>query len=77
MAEFITQQQLDDLFDAINRQSSYVVAVDPGFANVRPRSGTYAFTEQTPQIQVLEPAPGTHALMTLRPADGAELVVIV
>jgi len=65
--------QPDDLFDAINRQSSYVVAVDPGFANVRPRPGTYAFTEQTPQIQVLEPAPGTRALMTLRPADGAEL----
>jgi hypothetical protein len=35
----------DDLFDTINRQSRYVVAVDPGFATAVPQEGTFAFTD--------------------------------
>jgi hypothetical protein len=68
----IAPGQPDDLFEAINQQSSLVVAVDPGFADVRPRVGTYAFTEQAPQLNVPEPAPGTRNLLLLRPAADAD-----
>ena len=64
--------QPDDLFDAINQHSAYVIAIDPGFAGVNPRPGTYAFTDQDPQIDVAEPAPGTRNLLLLRPAGDAD-----
>ena len=35
----------DDLFDTINRQSRFVVAVDPGFADAIPKEGTFAFDD--------------------------------
>jgi hypothetical protein len=62
----------DDLFDSINRLSTYVIAVDPGFGGIRPRPGTYSFSESVGQIDVLERDPGTRPLLSLRPADGAD-----
>lgn len=45
----------DDLFDTINRRSSYVVALDPGFLDATaPRDGTYAFGENVVRIDVPE-----------------------
>ncbi len=35
----------DDLFETVNRQSTYVVAVDPGFVEIRPAPGTYSFSD--------------------------------
>jgi hypothetical protein len=63
--------QPDDLFEAINAQSSLVVAVDPGFANIAPRPGTYAFAE-TPTILIPEPLPGTRTLLSMAPAADAD-----
>jgi hypothetical protein len=63
--------QPDDLFQAINAQSSLVIAVDPGFSGITPRLGTYAFAE-TPSIPIPEPAPGTRNLLTMTPADEAD-----
>jgi hypothetical protein len=64
--------QPDDLFEAINSQSTLVVAVDPGFAGVMPRLGTYAFTDTATAIDILEPAPGTRKLLNMRPAPDAD-----
>ncbi len=63
--------QPDDLFEAINTQSSLVIAVDPGFANVAPRPGTYAFAD-TPQTLIPEPLPGTRTLLSMTPAADAD-----
>ena len=64
--------QPDDLFEAINQQSAFVIATDPGFANIAPRVGTYAFTDDATEINVPEPAPGTRNVMLLRPAADAD-----
>jgi len=64
--------QPNDLFDAINRQSRYVVAMDPGFAGVLPAENTYTFTDDGKPINVPETAPGTRVLLTLLPAPGAQ-----
>jgi tail sheath protein len=64
--------QPDDLFEAINQQSTYVIATDPGFANIAPRVGTYAFTDDVTEINVPEPAPGTRNVLALRPAADAD-----
>src|SRR5215470_14235727 len=64
--------QPDDLFEAINSQSTLVVAIDPGFANVMPNPGTYAFTDTILQINVPETAPGTRNLLSMRPAPNAD-----
>ena len=64
--------QPDDLFDAINQQSTFVVAVDPGFAGVNPRPGTYAFADPAVPINVPEPEPGARNVLSLRPADDAD-----
>jgi hypothetical protein len=72
--------QPDDLFDAINQQSIFVIATDPGFAGVNPRPGTYAFTDQDTELNVPEPSPGTRNLLLLRPAadaDPAGLSVVI
>jgi len=61
----------DDLFEAINSLSTLVVAVDPGFAGVMPRPGTYAFTDATP-INIQEPQPGTRNILSMRPAAEAD-----
>jgi hypothetical protein len=63
--------QPDDLFEAINQQSSYIIATDPGFATVAPRTGTYVFTDDVTEINVPEPSPGTRNIMVLRPAADA------
>jgi Phage tail sheath C-terminal domain len=62
----------DDLFETVNRQSTYVIAVDPGFVEVRPAPGTYTFSDTVGQINVPEAQPGTRNLLLLRPADGAD-----
>ena len=64
--------QPDDLFEAINQQSSFVIATDPGFATVMPRVGTYAFTDDATEVNVPEPTPGSRPLMVLRPAADAD-----
>jgi hypothetical protein len=64
--------QPDDLFEAINQQSAFVIATDPGFANIAPRVGTYTFTDDATELNVLEPAPGTRNVMVLRPAADAD-----
>jgi hypothetical protein len=63
--------QPDDLFEAINAQSSLVVAVDPGFAGVMPRPGTYAFAD-TPTLSIPEPLPGTRNVLSMSPAPDAD-----
>jgi hypothetical protein len=63
--------QPDDLFDAINSQSTYVVAVDPGFATVTPRLGTYTFGDEA-QVLVPEPLPGTRNLLAMTPAGDTD-----
>lgn len=63
--------QPDDLFDTINRQSRYVVALDPGFAGVLPAENTYAFSDTGTPIDVPE-AGGARVLLTLSPAPGAQ-----
>jgi hypothetical protein len=64
--------QPDDLFEAINAQSNLVVAVDPGFAGVGPRLGTYAFADPPLPLNVPEPLPGTRNLLSLTPATNAD-----
>jgi hypothetical protein len=64
----------DDLFETVNRQSAYVVAVDPGFVGVRPAAGTYSFSDTVSEIRVPERSPGTRNLLLLRPADGIDPV---
>jgi len=64
--------QPDDLFEAINAQSSLVVAVDPGFADVSPRLGTYAFADPPVPLNVPEPLPGARNLLALAPAPNVD-----
>jgi hypothetical protein len=64
--------QPDDLFEAINSQSSFVIAVDPGFAGILPRAGTYVFPDNSTQINIPEPAPGTRNILLLRPSADAD-----
>lgn len=61
----------DDLFDTINRTSSYVVAVDPGFADAVPKDGVYAFDADGTPIEVEEQGAANRKLFRLVPADGA------
>ena len=63
--------QPDDLFDTINGQSRYVVAIDPGFADILPAENTYSFDATGTPIDVPE-AGGARVLMTLSPAPGAQ-----
>ena len=64
--------QPDDLFEAVNAQSSLVVAVDPGFAAVGPRLGTYAFADPPVPLSIPEPLPGTRNVLSLAPAANAD-----
>lgn len=61
----------DYLFDAINQRSRFVVAVDPGFANLLPAENTFAFTDAGTPIDVQESG-GARVLMQLLPASGAQ-----
>ena len=61
----------DDLFDTINRSSSYVVAVDPGFADALPEDGVYSFDADGAAREIEEKGAGTRKLFRLLPADGA------
>lgn len=61
----------DDLFDAINTRSRFLVALDPGLKDALPKKDTYAFSETTTAIPV--PVAGdTKNLMTLVPDTGAD-----
>jgi hypothetical protein len=66
--------QPDDLFGSINSQSTLVIAVDPGFSGVMPRTGTYAFSDTVSEIQIQEPTPGSRNLLSMRPAADADPV---
>ncbi|HSD76936.1 MAG TPA: phage tail sheath C-terminal domain-containing protein [Solirubrobacteraceae bacterium] len=61
---------VDDLFDVVNRQSRYVVAVDPGHAGALPAEGTVAFDADGTPIDV-DVAGGNTPLLQLTPASGA------
>jgi hypothetical protein len=56
----------------INRQSTQVIAVDPGFFNILPQPGTYSFSDTVSEIRVPEAQPGTRNILLLRPADGVD-----
>jgi hypothetical protein len=70
----IAPGQPDDLFGVINEQSNLVIAVDPGFADVRPRAGTYALSESVLELNIPEPLPGARNLLLMRPAAQADPV---
>ena len=61
----------DDIFDTLNRQSRYVVAVDPGHADALPAEGTFAFAASGAPIDVNRGG-GTTPLLRLTPARGAD-----
>lgn len=61
--------EADDLFEAVNRGSRYVVALDPGLGTAAPAEGTYAFVEEGTPVAV--PREGsTETLLQLLPAPG-------
>jgi hypothetical protein len=60
----------DDLFDVLNEQSRYVVAIDPGFADAAPAPTTGAFSDTVDEVDVLR-ASSTDVLFKLTPAPGA------
>lgn len=63
--------EADDLFDTINRDSRFVVAMDPGVAGVAPKANTYAFDANGNPIDV--PRDGGNAtLLQLLPGDNVD-----
>lgn len=61
----------NDLFETINRRSSYVVALDPGFVGDRPAPGTYALPADGSPVAV--PVEGeTATLFELHPDSGVD-----
>lgn len=64
--------QPDDLFEAINQQSSFIIATDPGFAGVSPRIGSFAFTDTVTQINIPEAGVGARNVLRLSPAADAD-----
>lgn len=67
----VSPGQPDDLFDTLNRQSRYVVALDPGFVDALPTPGTYSFNGAGDPIGINEQG-GTDPLLQLLPNDEAE-----
>lgn len=63
----------DDLIETINSQSSYVVAVDPGFAAALPAADDYPFLATGAPISVKEQG-GVREFMQLLPAADADPV---
>jgi hypothetical protein len=61
---------VDDLFDVVNTRSRYVVALDPGFADITPADGTYAFGDTGDPIDV-DATGEARVLLQLLPAEGA------
>jgi hypothetical protein len=61
----------DDIFDTLNRQSRYVVAVDPGHSGALPAEGSFAFATSGAPIDVNRGG-GTTPLLQLTPAAGAD-----
>ena len=61
----------DDLFDTINRQSRFVVAVDPGHAGAVPTEGSFVFNATGDAIDVTAAGTAT-PLLRLTPARGAD-----
>jgi len=67
----VTPGDPNDLFNTVNTRSSYVVAVDPGFAGTRPAAGNYALPADGSGIDV--PQDGSaNALFTLFPDAGQD-----
>ncbi len=60
-----------DLFDTINRRSTYVVALDPGFVGARPAAGMYALPTDGSGVEVPQ-AGETDALFELMPDSGVD-----
>jgi hypothetical protein len=61
----------DDLFDAINTRSRFLVALDPGLKDALPKKDTYAFSVDATSLPV--PIAGeTKPLMTLVPDAGVD-----
>jgi hypothetical protein len=68
----VSPSQPDDLFDAINQRSRYVVALDPGFADATPKKGTYPFAAEGTPIKIEEDKPNNpRSLFEISPAGGA------
>ena len=63
--------QPDDLIELLNRDSRYVVAVDPGFAGIMPKGGTYAFGENATEVAVPQAGDDSKTLFELLPAEDA------
>ncbi len=61
--------QPDDLFDAINQGSRFVIAIDPGFATAVPNPNTYAFNDNGDAVDVPEKG-GARKLFQLLPGNG-------
>ncbi len=61
----------NDLFETVNSRSSYVVAVDPGFAAARPAPGNYALPADGSGIDVPQEG-NANTLFTLFPDVGAD-----
>jgi hypothetical protein len=62
--------QPDDIFETINGRSRYVVALDPGLANLLPKAGTYAFATEGAPLSVQGDGT-TKPLFDLLPSDEA------
>lgn len=63
-----------DLFGTINTRSRYVVALDPGFANIVPEDGTFAFADPPLPLPVREAGAGGRSLFQLLPAGEVDAV---
>lgn len=61
---------VDDLFQVVNMNSRYVVAVDPGIADLKPKDGTYSFGDTVTVVEVPQAGAGTTPLFRLTPAAG-------
>ncbi len=65
---------VDDLFEVVNTRSRYVVAVDPGFADLKPKDGTYTFTDTTTVLDVPQAGAGAKPLFRITPAGATDPV---
>lgn len=67
----VTPGDPNDLFETVNTRSSYVVAVDPGFAAARPAPGNYALPADGSGINVPQEG-NANTLFTLFPDGGID-----
>ncbi len=66
----VEPSQPDYLFDVINSQSRYLVALDPDFSDDAPADNTYLFTAEAPSVNVPVAGAPARTLFQLLPADG-------